>query len=409
MLASSKGPEMKRLAAAGVVFVLITAPAFTVGAQTELTPDDIARADTARREVSAELAATTAEYDSGVARLRELEGSLSVLGAELSQREQQLARARVAARAVAVDRYLHAGVGTSSFFSAASIEEVPVRIGYLEILSRTGTDTVIRLFALEESYREQQAIIERALAEQTVTQGETEILAATILTRLEEANTQYDAVVAAYEAQEAERRRLEEKERLRREEEERRRREATSTTTTVTTTTTTVTTTTAGPETTTTAGPETTTTVPVATTTTTAPPPSDDAMACPVNGAVAFTDSWGAPRSGGRSHEGVDMIAARGTPTAAVEAGTVKRMRRGGLGGITIWLTGAGGDEYYYAHLDGWAPGLSVGQAVAAGETIGFVGNSGNAQYTVPHLHFEFHPGGGGAVNPYPLAAGLCL
>ena len=103
------------------------------------------------------------------------------------------------------------------------------------------------------------------------------------------------------------------------------------------------------------------------------------------------------------------MIAARGTPLVAIEDGTIKRMSNGGLGGITIYLTGASGDQYYYAHLDAWAPGLSVGQSVAVGEMIGTVGNTGNAQYTVPHLHFEFHPGGGSPVNPYPLVAGLCL
>lgn len=102
------------------------------------------------------------------------------------------------------------------------------------------------------------------------------------------------------------------------------------------------------------------------------------------------------------------MLAARGTPTVAIESGTVRRLGSGGLGGITIWLTGQSGDEYYYAHLDDWAPGLSVGQAVGVGELIGFVGSTGNASYSVPHLHFELHPGGGSAVNPYPLVKGLC-
>ena len=132
-------------------------------------------------------------------------------------------------------------------------------------------------------------------------------------------------------------------------------------------------------------------------------------MACPVDGAVSFTDTWGAPRSGGRTHKGVDMIAARGTPLVAIESGFIKRMSNGGLGGITLWLAGESGDEYYYAHLDAWASGLSVGQTVSVGELVGYVGNTGNAQYTVPHLHFEFHPGGGAAVNPTPLVAGLCL
>jgi murein DD-endopeptidase MepM/ murein hydrolase activator NlpD len=103
------------------------------------------------------------------------------------------------------------------------------------------------------------------------------------------------------------------------------------------------------------------------------------------------------------------MIASRGTPLVALEAGTVKRMRNGGLGGITVTLTGVSGDEYYYAHMDGWASGLSVGQSLAVGGLLGYVGNTGNARYTIPHLHFEVHPGGGAPVNPYPLVAGLCF
>jgi murein DD-endopeptidase MepM/ murein hydrolase activator NlpD len=102
------------------------------------------------------------------------------------------------------------------------------------------------------------------------------------------------------------------------------------------------------------------------------------------------------------------MYASRNTPLVALEAGTIKRMRNGGLGGITLWLRADTGDEYYYAHLEDWAPGLRVGQRVEAGELVGFVGNSGNARGTATHLHFEYHPGGGSAVNPTPLVTELC-
>ena len=102
------------------------------------------------------------------------------------------------------------------------------------------------------------------------------------------------------------------------------------------------------------------------------------------------------------------MIAARGTPLVAIESGTVKRMGNGGLGGITVWLRGVSGDEYYYAHLDAWADGLAVGTQVSVGGAVGTVGSTGNAAYTVPHLHCEIHPGGGGAVNPYPTVKSLC-
>ena len=411
--------SVSRAAVAVMVFVLALAPAFTVAAQSEITPADIDAAEQKRRAISAELEETTVLYDAAVARLIDLENSLTALGVELAEKEQELAFARVAAKDVAVDRYVHAGA-SSVLFDSATIQDVPVRAGYLNILSREGTDTVIRLFALEESYLAQQETVEEALANQVTTKTELEELATEILTRLEDANREYDAIVTAYEIQEEERRIREEQERLRREEEQRRReeeerraREATSTTTTTVA----MTTTREGPEATTTTDPDatttTTTTDPDATTTTTTTTtttqPPAASMVCPVNGAVSFTDTWGAPRSGGRSHKGVDMIAARGTPLVAIETGTVKRMRNGGLGGITVTLKGVSGDEYYYAHLDGWASGLSVGQSLSVGELLGYVGNTGNAQYTIPHLHFEFHPGGGSAINPYPLAANLCF
>lgn len=408
---------MRRAIVAAVSFVLLLVPAFTVSAQSEITPEDIAAAEAERRAISADLQAVTAEYDAAVARLIELEDSLTSLGIELAEKEQQLAFARVAAREVAVDRYKYAGASSSVIFDSTTIEDVPVRAGYLDILSREGTDIVIRLFALEENYKAQQVVVEQALANQTVTKADLEELAGSILGSLETANRNYDAIVRAYEVQEEERRIREEEERRQREEEERRAREATSTTTTTAP----ATTTTAVPETTTTGAPDessTTTSAPdesTTTTSTTQPPPTTTepppapSMVCPVDGAVAFTDTWGDPRSGGRTHKGVDMIAARGTPLVAIEAGTVKRMRNGGLGGITVTLRGASGDEFYYAHLDGWASGLSVGQSLAVGELLGYVGNTGNAQYTVPHLHFEWAPGGGAAVNPYPLVAVLCL
>lgn len=129
---------------------------------------------------------------------------------------------------------------------------------------------------------------------------------------------------------------------------------------------------------------------------------------CPVDGYMVFSDTWGAPRSGGRRHEGVDFLAARGTPVVAVEDGTIRRMRNGGLGGIAVWLTGDSGHHYYYAHLDEWAPGLAVGQTVVAGAPLGTVGTTGNSPAHIPHLHWEYLPNGGPAINPTPLARELC-
>ncbi len=103
------------------------------------------------------------------------------------------------------------------------------------------------------------------------------------------------------------------------------------------------------------------------------------------------------------------MMADRGTPLVAIESGTIGRLNNGGLGGITIWFYGDGGDQYYYAHLDDWAPGLVAGQHVDVGTLVGYVGSTGNAPDAYPHNHFEIHPDGGVALNPYPTVAALCM
>jgi LysM repeat protein len=121
---------------------------------------------------------------------------------------------------------------------------------------------------------------------------------------------------------------------------------------------------------------------------------------CPVEGAVRFMNDWGFPRSGGRFHEGNDLFAARGTPAVAVVAGTAVP-RIGTIGGQQVKLLGDNGTTYHYTHLDRFG---TAGR-VAAGTVIGYVGTSGNAAGTSPHLHFELHPGGGAAVNPFPYLA----
>jgi peptidoglycan LD-endopeptidase LytH len=133
-----------------------------------------------------------------------------------------------------------------------------------------------------------------------------------------------------------------------------------------------------------------------------APPNAASGMICPVAGTTTYSDTWGAPRSGGRRHEGVDMMAPSGTPLVAVVSGSVL-FKQNTLGGNAVWLSGDDGNRYYYAHLSAFE-GSSRG--VSQGEVIGYVGETGNAN--TPHLHFEVHPGGGAAVNPYPYVRAVC-
>ena len=135
------------------------------------------------------------------------------------------------------------------------------------------------------------------------------------------------------------------------------------------------------------------------------PPAAVNGRVCPVGSPNGFIDSWGFPRSGGRSHKGIDMFAAYGTAQFAVADGVVDTGSNR-LGGLTIWLTDDSGNRYYYAHLASIE--VADGARVQAGQVIGTTGTSGNAAGTPPHLHWQYHPGGGEAVNPYPLAVALC-
>jgi peptidoglycan LD-endopeptidase LytH len=115
-----------------------------------------------------------------------------------------------------------------------------------------------------------------------------------------------------------------------------------------------------------------------------------------------LVDTWGAARSGGRSHEGIDIFARRNTPIVSTTDGIVTRVGWNTLGGRIVMVMGPGGYRHYYAHLERFGR-KKEGDIVRRGDVIGYVGDSGNAKGTPPHLHYGIYKFGGGAINPYPL------
>jgi murein DD-endopeptidase MepM/ murein hydrolase activator NlpD len=145
-------------------------------------------------------------------------------------------------------------------------------------------------------------------------------------------------------------------------------------------------------------------------------PPSelvDRGLAFPVRGIEpsSITDTFTQARGLSRVHNAIDIMAPRGTPVVAADAGTVSQLGNGGAGGITVYeVDEAGRYAYYYAHLDRVAAGLAEGQAVKKGDLLGYVGTTGNAPATAPHLHFAIYAigdtktrFGGRPINPYTL------
>lgn len=150
------------------------------------------------------------------------------------------------------------------------------------------------------------------------------------------------------------------------------------------------------------------------------PSPAAPAVAEPASGRLRvpvakvtrsqIVDSWGDPRSGGRGHTGLDIMAPAGTPVLATAAGTIEKLFQSRQGGTTLYQRSTDGRwTFYYAHLAGYAPGLREGQVVAPGQLLGYVGDTGNSGTGNFHLHFSIarrQPGQtwsqGEEVNPFP-------
>ena len=436
------GPRFRQRLPLAFVALMLLVSAAAISAPAQTTEEELNRVEAELARIQAEVQQLTDEYQAAWAAEAELEFRISSLESSITAYGIEKRRLQDQIRERAVDLYMSGAAGNdlAALMIAASLSDIDIRTEYLddareqdqvlfnglEILTRQLEEAAE---TLRISRREQQEALAR-LEELSIGLNERLAAGQEAYLRLEERRAEEIALAEAEararaEAEAEARAQAEAEARAQAEAEAEARAQAeaeaeaaflaTSTTTTSATTTT-------APATTTTAEAATTTTTEqIAVTDTTLPGPTADppdgpvtpadpggAMACPVDGFHSFSDTWGAPRSGGRRHEGVDMLADRGTPVVAVEDGTIHRMSNTSRGGIAVWLDGIGGDRYYYAHLDAWAAGLAVGQMVSRGEQIGTVGTTGNAPAHIPHLHWEFHPDRGGPVNPTPLARELC-
>lgn len=360
---------MRRLFPLAFLLILVVA----LPARGEVTPEELEKAKGELIAVRDEVQALAAAYEAALEETEHLDWLIAGAESQAAELDRQMELTRVVATERAVDMYIGAlGNHLPLFTGAGSLSDMEAGLAYLRDASDDDQALLNQLAILERDIARIEADLAAARASQKEANVKLEATAEELNQTLEAAQSQYNEIYTEWQAQEAARLAAEQ-ERLRLAEAAR---------------------IAAGGGNSSDRG---------------APPPVVvSGRTCPVQGVVAFSDTWGASRSGGRSHKGVDMLAARGTALVAIEAGTISRMGNGGIGGITIWFKGDSGDDFYYAHLDSFASGISKGQHVSAGTKVGEVGTTGNAPANVPHLHFEYHPGGGSAVNPTPLVRSLC-
>ncbi len=350
-----------------IAFLLLLAPMPASGqtkADVDRTKQALDDATAKLQEVTAQLEDAVARYQAVNSELEDLTWRISGLYSRIQDYEYQVGALRDTARDLVLEAYMGGGADLISVaFEAGSLQDL---ITTQELLTRATENDVITLDRLEAVKREMDRLKEELQVDQdrvTELRAEAEILVEEVETLYEAADAEYSKAKAANATAVA---KFEEEQRKKRLLELARKQGA-------------------------------------------AAGASAGAVAgfvCPLPGG-RFINDWGFPRSGGRTHKGTDVFAPKGTPLLAVADGVVT-LRSSSLGGVTVYLTANNGTLYYYAHLNGYGPGMSSGVRVSAGQVVGYVGNSGNAISTPPHLHFEIHPNGGAAVNPYPTLSRAC-
>ncbi len=364
---------MRKLATALVALVLL----IPMSAAAEVTQEDLQRAWNEVTEVSSELEAELAALEAVQVRQWQYEERVAALQADMEERDRQIALTELAARERAVALYVNYGTRNApAVMTVENLTDASTREAYLSALVDEDRDVVTELEFLQQDRRELQEELTAIALDQDDVLAEIDLLAEQINAKLEVANSEFSALQEQWQIEEAERIRIAE---------ERRRQIAAAQ-----------------------AAAEAAARLAAARASgyATSEHIPAGARVCPVAGPHVFRDSWGEPRSGGREHKGLDIVAAEGVPLVAIESGTIWSPNWHYLGGIGLYLRGDSGDVYYYAHMQGYGPGVSDGVRVGAGQVIGYNGKTGNA--ASPHLHLGYQPGGGPLTNPYQLMVKLC-
>jgi murein DD-endopeptidase MepM/ murein hydrolase activator NlpD len=360
--------SLRRFGALFVVALLIS-PAPPAGA--EVTQDQLREARQRVAAKSAELEDELAVLDGVLAEQAGYERRIALIEEAIADRQREIVLSEFAAREQARAMYVSAGAAT---FEAAVSPEGITRLGtkdaYLDAIVDVDVDVFNQLVYLQEDHASLQGQLETLVADQEDLAAEVAALTDTLLGELEAVDSEYQDLYKQWEIEEAERRRKAEEERQRRLAAQQRQAAAASS---------------------------------YASSAFVDP----SGRTCPVAGANTFRDSWLEPRTyRGGSHHGTDIIASRGTPLVAVESGSIWSMGWHWAGGNGLYIRGDSGDIYYYAHMDGYAGGISPGVRVGVGQTVGYVGSTGVS--SIAHLHIGYQPGGGPLVNPYQLMVKLC-
>ncbi|MFH1329101.1 MAG: peptidoglycan DD-metalloendopeptidase family protein [Actinomycetota bacterium] len=357
---------MRRLAALVLaVLFFIPAPA----AWAEVTRAQLAEAQAQARQKSAELEGRLGDLEAAMYQEWVYQDRIESLRSQIADRERRLALAGFAAREQAVDLYMNFGANRGRGLDPEEVGKAGTRDAYMRTLVAADRDAVNELEYLKEDATRLQTELETLLETQGGMNAELQRQVDLLLAELGEANDAYQALYDQWWR--------EEQARIAAVEAAARARAAAAAAAAAAS-----------------SGYATSEGTPTA------------GRTCPVAGPHTFRNSWLEPRPGGRQHHGVDMVASMGTPLVAIESGVVYGTGWHYLGGINLYLRGDSSDVYYYAHLSGFAGGIGDGVRVNKGQTVGYVGDTGNAG--VPHLHLGYQPAGGPLTNPYQLMVRLC-